>query len=478
MATDLHRDSDTIAAIATPYGPGGVGIVKISGPRSRYIFNAIFKPAKEIDQPKSHHLYYGWVKDPTSGQLVDEVLCTLMAGPHSYTREDVLEIHCHSGPALLTKILQLVLALGARPAMPGEFTKRAFLNGRIDLAQAEAILALTTTKGDAAAAAAASQLNGVLSQEIRSVKEKLLEALAAVEVAIDYPEEEEEILSEAHILEKLYTHALPLLEDVTSAYDRSRIWREGATVLIVGRPNVGKSSLLNALICRDRAIVSPIPGTTRDVIEAEVSIEGIAVKLIDTAGIRHSPDPIEALGIEKVGAMAERASLALWVLDASDLSGEDDEAVLSEIGPIAKDETLLVILNKIDLVESTKLDQLYDVVRGQTSSRPGLKAPCCIPVSAKMGHGLTELTKAIAQRLLSSDQGEPPEIMPSLRQKVCAQKAQKALNQAISNLKASASPEIVAIDLRDAISCLDEITGESASEDLLDQIFSNFCLGK
>ena len=477
MAIDLRRDSDTIAAIATPYGPGGVGIVKVSGPKSRYIFDTIFKPARKIDQPKSHHLYYGWIKDPGSGQLVDEVLCTLMLSPRSYTREDVLEIHCHSGPALLNKILQLVLTYGARPAMPGEFTKRAFLNGRIDLAQAEAVLALTTTKGDAAAIAAAGQLSGALSQKIHSVKEKLLEALAAVEVAIDYPEEEEEIISESHILEKIKIDALPLLEEVINAYDRSQIWREGATVLIVGRPNVGKSSLLNALVCRERAIVSSIPGTTRDVIEAEVSIEGIAVKLIDTAGIRLSPDPVEALGIAKVGELAEKASLALWVLDAAELSPED-EAVLDEIAPLAKEETLLIVINKIDLIESSEIDHLVNMVKAKAASKLGLNNLECILVSAKTGQGLTELTKALAKRLLSSDQGEPPEIMPSLRQKISAQDAQTALKKAVQNLETAMSPEIIAIDLRDAISSLDEITGASASEDLLDQIFSNFCLGK
>ncbi len=479
MATDLLRDNDTIAAIATPCGPGGVGIVKVSGPLARTMFKKLFQPAKELANPKSHHLYYGWVKDPAGGQLVDEVLCTLMLAPHSYTREDVLEIQCHSGPALLSKILQLVLDHGARLAMPGEFTKRAFLNGRIDLAQAEAVLELTTSKGAVAAAAAAKQLSGAMSQKIAALKQCLMEALAALEVAIDYPEEEGEILSEAQVLHKLRNEALPAVRDLIGSYERSRIWRDGATVLIVGRPNVGKSSLLNALVCQDRAIVSPVPGTTRDVIEADITIEGMAVRVIDTAGIRQGPDPIEALGIEKVGRLAENASLALWIWDATDISSREEGAVLAEIEPLARKKAILTVLNKVDLVRREDMDQMLEAVKAKACAAAGIDDEVeCIPISAKKGTGLSKLSNAMARKLLSSSQKEPPEILPTLRQKVCAERCEEALARAASNLKTSASPEITAIDIRDAVGFLDELTGENASEDLLEQIFSNFCLGK
>ena len=478
MAIDLYKENDTIAAIATPQGAGGVGVVKVSGPLASSIFKVIFSPKKEIDSITSHHLYYGWIKDPKNNRLIDEVLCTMMLAPHSYTKEDVLEIQCHSGPALLSEILQLVLDNGARLAEPGEFTKRAFLNGRIDLAQAEAILELTVSKGQAAAKAAANQLSGLLSSKINSIKELLMHSLAAVEVAIDYPEEEDEIITEGHILESLEQQVLPELNELIHAYEQSQLWREGATVLIVGRPNVGKSSILNALLCNDRAIVSPIPGTTRDIIEAEISIQGLVVKIIDTAGIRQSPDPIEALGIEKVGQLAEKASLSLWVWDISDISPLEEAAVLEEIEPLVKRGAVLLILNKIDLIDSKELDKLIKKVKEEACKQSNIQNLECIPISAKDGSGFVELSKAMADHLLTHGQKEPPELLPTLRQKNCAERAAKSLSKALLNLKVSASPEIIAIDIKEAISSLDELTGNSASQDLLDQIFSNFCLGK
>ncbi len=473
---DKFRDNDTIAAIATPIGPGGIGIVRVSGPMAAALFKKVFRPARSVSEPVSHHLYYGWVIDPgTGGAVIDEALVTLMYAPHSYTAEDVLEIQCHSGPAVLSRILQVCISQGARLAEPGEFTKRAFLNGRIDLSQAEAVLDLTTAGADAARGAAVEHLQGGLSSRVHSVRQVLRDVLAAVEVAIDYPEEDVEIFDEFHLEEKLATEALPVIQELIRSYERAAPYREGMDVLIVGRPNVGKSSLLNTLCCEERAIVTPIPGTTRDMVEGQIRLRGMLVRLTDTAGIRKDPDPVEAVGIDRIGDRVSSAHLALWVLDVSQPLTPEDIQAFEMVRSLASRNRLIAVLNKTDKLPSPveTARELYIQVREKT----GLDVNW-VAISAKTGHGMESLMGLMAKRLLGEGMLEPPVCMPNLRQKTCLSLAQEAIQKAIKALRAGLSPELTAVDLKSALDSLGEITGETVTEDILDHIFSNFCLGK
>ncbi len=478
MPDNIIRDNDTIAAIATPVGPGGIGIVRVSGPFSSSIFNRVFKPARPVARPISHRLYYGWVIDPENqGALIDEALAVLMYSPHSYTREDVLEIQCHSGPAVMSRILQICLGQGARLAEPGEFTKRAFLNGRIDLSQAEAVLELTTASADAAGAAAARHLQGGFSSRIQDVAKVLLDVLAAVEVAIDYPEEDVEIFDEFSLEKRLRQDALPAVLELADSYERAIPYREGLDVLIVGRPNVGKSSLLNFLCSEDKAIVTPVPGTTRDMVEGQIRLRGMLVRLLDTAGIRRDPDAVEAIGIDRIAGRVPEARLVLWVLDATGPLTSEDLSAFEMVAPLAGHGRMIVVFNKMDKIPGPReaaARKLYEYI----IERLGVGAMEWVAVSALTGLGISSLTDKMAEKLLGEGLPEPPACMPTLRQKKCLQRAGKAIEMAIKGLNTGLSPELTAVDLKTAIDALGEITGETATSDILDHIFSNFCLGK
>ncbi len=474
---DIKKEEDTIAAIATPLGPGGIGIVRVSGPLSIRLFRSILRPAKTPKEIQSHRLYYGWVLDPQRDAVVDEVLAVVMKAPHSYTREDVLEIQCHSGPAILRRILEIVIGQGVRLAEPGEFTKRAFLNGRIDLTQAEAVLDLSLACADMAGQLAIKQLQGQFSSRIEEIHNAIKEAMATLEVAIDYPDEDIEIISESQLRELLVTRGRNPLSALIEAFEKGKIYRDGAKVLIIGRPNVGKSSLLNAMACEDRAIVTSIPGTTRDTIEKDINLEGILVKLIDTAGVRRDPDPIETIGIERIREKAGLAQAALWILDLSRPLSTEDIEVLEVLGNHIKTDKILMVFNKIDKVHSWK--SLAGKRASEIYSRlPKMAGGTWAGISALTGEGLASLSVLMIKKLLDGGLAEPPNIMPNLRQKESLEKARRAIDRAIDGLSHGISPDLISIDLRDAISALGKITGDNITDEVLDHIFSHFCLGK
>ena len=464
MTPALSRTEDTIAAIATPPGPGAIGVIKVSGPEAEHILRQIFRPARPREQFESHRLYYGHIVDPETGEPVDEVLVALMRAPRSYTREDVLEIYAHSGYRVLSRILSLVFSAGARPAEPGEFTRRAFLNGRIDLVQAEAIQEIITARSDSALRLALGQLSGKLSERIRRIREVLVELLAVTEAAVDFPEEDIEILSPETMRQRLSAEVLSPLEELIRAADEGRGFREGIAVVLAGRPNVGKSSLLNALLKEERAIVTPVPGTTRDVIEETAQIGGLPVRLIDTAGLRETLDEVEAIGVELARKKLSAADVVVFLVDGSREPEEEDRKLYQEI----QGRPHLVAVNKIDIAGEENLSAW----RRFFPEEP-------VFISAREGTGLSELSRRIFEVVVGDGPVEPPETAPNLRQKAACERAAGAVKRALSLLASPEPlPELLAIELREALSALSEITGEVTTEDLLDRIFSTFCIGK
>ncbi len=468
---------DTIAAIATPLGPGGIGIVRVSGPSATQIYHRIFRQAHPTRRVTSHRLTYGWVFDPSTGKDVDEAMAVLMKSPASYTREDVLEIQCHSSPALLHKVLEVCLANGARLAEPGEFTRRAFLNGRIDLSQAEAVLEITTARAELAGRLALGHLKGFFSREVEGLRRQLLDVLASVEVAIDYPEEDMEILGEARLIEVLESCIRPRILNLIKAYGRGKVAREGIEVLIVGRPNVGKSSLLNAMACEDKAIVTPVPGTTRDLIEAEIDMEGLAVRLVDTAGIRTDPDPVERLGIKKIEERLHGAAVVLWVMDISTPVDAEDLSVGKALSPL-QEEKVLIVFNKADLIDQNPEAVAQERMKTIREGLNRIKRYSYLCLSAKKGLSLDRLSQAIRQGVMSDHSEVELEIAPNLRQKRALDEALRSIDRACNALDQGLSPDLISIDLKDAILALEGVTGEDVTEEVLDRIFSNFCLGK
>lgn len=457
---------DTIAAIATPPGRGAIGVIKISGEEAKSILQAIFKPAKPHPDFEPRRLYYGFIVDPETEERLDEVLVAYMKAPYSYTREDVVEIYAHSGYINLKKILELVLRMGARLAEPGEFTLRAFLNGRIDLAQAEAIEEIISAKSEVSLKLALKALEGRLSQRINRLKETILEILAHVESAIDFPEEDIEILAPHELKKRIKEEVMAEIERLISAQEEGKIYREGLTLVIAGKPNVGKSSLLNALLKEDRAIVSSIPGTTRDFLEELATIGGLPVKLVDTAGLRETDDPIEKVGVERAWGKVKSADLVVFLVSAETPPDEETEKIYQEIASLPH----LFVINKIDLTPNYA-SEWEDFAKS--------KGIFPLKISAEKEIGLEELSRSIAEKALSTSFGEVPDVAPNLRQKMALVKAKEGLELALSELeKKEPLPELIAIGLRSALSALSEITGEVTTEDLLNTIFSRFCIGK
>ncbi len=461
-----YRTEDTIAAIATPPGRGAIGIIKISGEQAKSILQKIFQPAKPHTDFISHRLYYGFIVDPEKAERIDEVLAVYMKAPHTYTREDVVEIHGHSGYYNLRKILELVLRHGARLAEPGEFTLRAFLNGRIDLTQAEAIEELISAKTEASLKLALQSLTGRFTKRIGELKEELLEVFAHVESAIDFPEEDLEILSPEELKERLKERILDPIERLIKAQDEGKIYREGLNLVIAGKPNVGKSSLLNALLKEDRAIVSSMPGTTRDFLEETATIAGLPVKLVDTAGLRKTDDPVEEIGVKKAWEKIKSADLVLFLVSAEEPPSEEIQSLYQEL----KSYPHLLVINKIDL-KPNFVDAWEVFAKGNQVE--------ALKISAIEGFGLEDLSKGIYEKVITSSQAEIPEVSPNLRQKVALIKAKEGIELALAELeKKEPLPELIAIGLRSALSSLFEITGEVTTEDLLTTIFSRFCIGK
>ncbi len=458
----MYRE-DTIAAVATPAGEGGIGIVRVSGPEAERIAHEIFfRPAGRNGGLRSHTLHHGTIRDPRNGTILDEVLLALMRKPRSYTGEDIVEVHCHGGPFLVRQVLELVLSRGARHAEPGEFTKRAFLNGRLDLVQAEGVLDLIRARTDKAVSVAVGQVRGELSKWVGELREELMDILVQVEAAIDFPEEEIELLRRDELTNK--AEALRTkISGLIASYEWGRLFREGARVCIAGRPNVGKSSLLNALLGEERVIVTPVPGTTRDVIEETINLGGFPVVLWDTAGIRESSDPVEKIGVSLALKHLKEAQASLAVLDGSLPATPEDQSVLAAV----REKRGLVVINKKDLLQ--QLDVQW--VKEQAPDKE------IIPVSAKEGEGLQELKQALRSLLLDCSE-EPSIVITNVRHKAALERAEDNLLKATTALRMKLPPEFIAVDLQETKESLEEIVGAITHEDILERIFSNFCIGK
>jgi tRNA modification GTPase len=455
-------ENDTIAAIATPYGMAGIGIIRISGPLSLTIAKRLFRSSKN-KTIESHRLHHGHLIDP-SGVIIDEVLLSYMKAPATYTREDIVEINSHSGPVLLSRILQVILEQGIRLAKPGEFTFRAFLNNRIDLIQAEGVMDLINAKSERGIILSNRQISGESGKEIRNLRNKTLDLLAMAEVAIDYPEEESDLHSKEVMQLQLVEEIIKPVEKIISSHTLRKIWIEGIDTVIIGRVNAGKSSLLNRLIREEKAIVSPIPGTTRDLIETTLYIKGIPFKITDTAGLREGKDAIELIGINLARKKLKEADIALAVIDQSRPLDENDRELLSGLDS----NKCIIILNKCDLPKAVKEEEIRELA-GESA---------IVKISALTGEGIDMLEERIVEKIIDSDTGLENHFVPNIRQKTALSKALGHFQNAATNLGHGYPMEIIAVDLKSGIENLEEVTGETSGDDLYDRIFSNFCLGK
>ncbi|MEK6576603.1 MAG: tRNA uridine-5-carboxymethylaminomethyl(34) synthesis GTPase MnmE, partial [Nitrospirota bacterium] len=426
----------------------------------------------------THTIHYGEIIDPDSKEVIDEALLTIMRAPRTYTREDIVEINCHGGPLPIKRTLELIIRMGARLAEPGEFTKRAYLSGRIDLTRAEAVMDIIRAKSDAALKAATTQLKGRLYEEIRGIRERLFDILSLLEVNIDFPEEDIEAPPD-HSIRSDIPGCIERIDNLIRLYDGGRILREGYKIAIAGRPNVGKSSLLNRLLGKERAIVSPIPGTTRDLIDEFINIRGIPVRLIDMAGIRGTVDPIELEGVKRAKGAMDEADLLFIMLDASDRLYDDERKIINE----TKGRRRFIILNKIDLPVKIDLKEIQALI---SSSPPfgkggmgGFSGEKYLSTSATEGIGIAMLEDAIYSLAVDSGIGQIESgITINLRHKDLLLRSNESLKRMVSSLDLGATEEFLAIDIRDAIDLLGEIIGEKIGDDLLERIFSRFCIGK
>lgn len=456
-------EQDTIAAIATPPGEGGVAIVRVSGIDAERISKRIFTRSRgKNGKLRSHMLYHGNIRDPQTESVVDEVLLTIMRQPRSYTGEDVVEVHCHGGAFLSRQILGLILAQGARQAEAGEFTKRAFLNGKLDLAQAEAVLDLIRARTVKGAELALNQASGALSKHVGELREELLDILVQVEAAIDFPDEDIELLQRPKLVDKI-SRLADKINAISATYEWGRLFREGAKVCICGRPNVGKSSLLNALLGEARVIVTPIPGTTRDVIEESINLDGLPVVIWDTAGIRETGDQVEQLGVQLARQYLAKADAAIVVFDGSEKLSAGDLAVLDSV----RDKKRLVLINKNDLPMTFSVDEI---------KRQDAEAVLVL-VSAKTGEGIDPLKSAL-RKLLLNYQAEPVVAVTNIRHRSDLMRSADSLEQAASTLGSGLPPELAAVNLSEAREALEEIIGIVNNDDILERIFNNFCIGK
>ncbi len=455
---------DTISAIATAQGEGGIGIVRISGEKALAVADKMFLPAsgrRILDYP-SHRAVYGRIIDE-AGRTVDEAMSIIMKAPHSYTREDVVELQCHGGVMPLRKTLALTYKNGARPAEGGEFTKRAFLNGRLDLSQAQAVMDIITAKTDRSLKMAAGHLTGQFSAQIKACRQEILGQIAHLEAAIDFPEDEVDDVVTAQVSAKVSEVRQKIAIFLKTA-GTGRILREGLMTAIVGKPNVGKSSLLNALLQEERAIVTDIPGTTRDSIEEYANVGGVPLRIIDTAGIRATDDVVERIGVEKARQMVSEASLVLALFDGSRPLDSEDEEILA----LLQGREAIVLLNKSDLQPVVTADELYS--RAQTE---------VIELSTKEKSGMEALSRAIQDKVYGgqvlADEGS---FVSDERQAAILRQADEHLAAALTTIEAGMGLDFISIDLRSAWEKLGEITGETVGEDIIDEIFSKFCIGK
>jgi len=457
-------EEDTIAAISTPLGEGGIGVIRVSGRSAIELGDKIFRSAskrKKLKDLPSHTVHYGYIYDPETQEPLDEVLVTLMRAPKSYTREDVVEISTHGGFLSLKRILDLVLRNGARLAEPGEFTKRAFLNGRIDLSQAEAVIDIIQSRTETGLKVAMRQLEGRLSRKIHAIRDALKHLTALVEASIDFSEEDIEVVSHEELNSGI-GQALQSVDLLLETAEEGKILREGLSTVIVGKPNVGKSSLLNVLLEEERAIVTPIPGTTRDVIEESLNLKGIPLRLVDTAGIRNTEDLVEVQGVSRSKSLLEKADLVLLVLDGSGPLTEEDREILD----LTRGKKALGVINKADLppvLDDGELDRIL----------AGIK---WVKISAKERIGIEALKDLIFETVVQA----PLESVwvTNVRHKNALVRTKQSLLKAQGSVKEGMSGEFIAVDLRAALDSLGEIVGETTTEDILTEIFSTFCIGK
>lgn len=458
------KEFDTIAAVATGIGEGGISIIRLSGDKSLKIASSIFrgKSGRSLEDIKSYTMRYGHIVDKSSGELIDEVIISYMKGPRSFTAEDTIEINCHGGVVATNRVLEEIVKAGARVAEPGEFTKRAFLNGRIDLSQAEAVIDIIRAKTDLSMKSALAQAEGRISREITNMRNRLLGVIAHIEATVDFPEDDlEEATSEKIKVDLKET--IQYINELISTANEGKILREGLDVVIVGKPNVGKSSLLNALVMENRAIVTEIAGTTRDVIEEYINIEGIPIKIVDTAGIRETKDVVEKIGVEKSKQKINEADLIILMLDMSrELDSEDREII-----EFIKDRNYIVMLNKADLEPKLNAGEIEHLEREHI-----------IEISALMGTGIDRLKELIKSMFFKGEITANDLMITNSRHKEALIRAKEKSEAALKTLEAGFSIDFASIDARDAWTSLGEITGDTMEEDLLDKIFSEFCIGK
>ncbi|MGM0548537.1 MAG: tRNA uridine-5-carboxymethylaminomethyl(34) synthesis GTPase MnmE [Bacillota bacterium] len=458
---------DTIAAIATPFGTGGTGKIRISGPQAYQIGDKIFKSVKKekkLKEQKTYTAHYGEIRDPETNKTIDEVVAIMMKKPHSFTGENVLEFDCHGGMTPLRAVLELVLKQGARMAEPGEFSQRAFLNGRIDLAQAEAIIEVINSKTEKSLDLAIDQLNGKLSNKVEKIKDQAVEILAHLEAAIDYPEDEIEGFRPEKLGDK-FNYLKQETDKLLKSSKQGKIYKEGLKTVIVGKPNVGKSSLLNYFLEEKRAIVTDIPGTTRDVIEEYINLKGIPLKIIDTAGIRETKDAVEKIGVEKTRKLAEKADLVLFMLDINQgITAED-----REIYQLIKNKPVIIIVNKTDLEAKITKEKIKEE----------FPEPSLLWISILKEEGLIQLKDNILAEILDEEiEGDTEAVITQSRHRDALVKAQSAIERVIVSHETKMPYDFLTIDLKDFLNGLGKITGETVADDILDRIFKDFCLGK
>lgn len=459
-------ESDTIAAISTAPGEAGIGIVRMSGNEAFDIAQRIFQSSsgKTFQELKNRSINHGFIIDPKTGQKMDEVLVSKMQSPHTYTTEDIVEINCHGGTIAVKRTLELLLRNGARLAEAGEFTKRAFLNGRIDLSQAEAVIDLITAKTDIGMDVALEQLEGSLSYNIQEIQEIIVNMLAHIEASIDYPEYDIEEVTYDSLLQdakKVQEKISMLLETA----DTGKILREGLNTVIIGRPNVGKSSLLNALLKEGRAIVTDVPGTTRDIIEDYINIKGVPLKIVDTAGIRETQDVVEKIGVDRSKELMEKADVVLFLLDVSKELTEEDQLLIDMV----QGKRAIILLNKTDLPPKISIEQLKNQFPGKT----------VIEISALKGKGLSELENTLVEMVYGGEVSiGDTGLVTNVRHKNLLERAQGSIEIVLDTIQGKLPLELISVDLKDCWEYLGQVTGDTVAEDIIDQIFANFCIGK
>lgn len=464
MLEVLEMATDTITAISTPIGEGAIAIVRLSGPEAITITNELFS-GKDLQEAATHTMNYGKIMDPDTEDIADEVMVSVMRAPKTFTREDIIEINCHGGMVAVNRVLEIVLSKGARLAEPGEFTKRAFLNGRIDLSQAEAVMDLIRAKTDKAMSVALKQMDGRLSKLITNLRQELLETVAHVEVNIDYPEYDD-VEEMSHEMMRTKTKEVhQKIVELLNVAKQGKILREGIATAIIGRPNVGKSSLMNTLVQENKAIVTDVPGTTRDIIEEYVNVRGVPLRLVDTAGIRETEDIVEKIGVERSRQVLKESDLILFVLNYNEALTAEDVKLFEAV----KGLDYIVIVNKTDLEEKIEIDDVKKLAEG----RP------VITTSLIEEAGVDELQKAIAASFFDGeiDTGDMTYVS-NIRHIQLLKQAKQALEDAMEGIELGMPLDIVQIDVTRTWEFLGEIIGDTASDSLIDQLFSQFCLGK